>query len=160
MEVCGGGVWCWCACNCCVHVTVCACLISPNPPTHPYPNSTHPLHATLHPHIPPTTNKQVASAQGVRAADPNGLSDPYCHVSLGHIHKQATRVCPTTLNPNWNETFVFSAEQVHASVMRHCPFLLFQVYDYDGPLAVDDFLGQVCDGWWVGGCGWVDHGCG
>lgn len=33
--------------------------------------------------------------------------------------------------------------QVEASVAAHCPFLLLQVFDYDGPLAADDFLGQV-----------------
>lgn len=35
------------------------------------------------------------------------------------------------------------APQVQVSLAANCPFLLLQVFDYDGPLTVDDFLGQV-----------------
>ena len=54
---------------------------------------------------------QVVGARGLRAADSNGLSDPYVVVRLGDAAEQ-TRVVPECLDPDWNETFVFSAAQV------------------------------------------------
>ena len=53
----------------------------------------------------------MVGARGLRAADSNGLSDPYVVVRLGDAAEQ-TRVVPECLDPDWNETFVFSAAQV------------------------------------------------
>ena len=61
---------------------------------------------------------QVVGARGLRAADSNGLSDPYVVVRLGDAAEQ-TRVVPECLDPDWNETFVFSAAQVRGRAFEH-----------------------------------------
>ncbi len=46
-------------------------------------------------------------AANLMAKDPNGKSDPYCHVYLGATesvhHKTETK--PSTLEPEWKQTF-------------------------------------------------------
>ena len=63
---------------------------------------------------PPT----VISASKVIAKDPNGKSDPYCVVYLGHSteHAQKTEVKPATLDPVWNETFSFQGKSLEPFV--------------------------------------------
>jgi hypothetical protein len=40
--------------------------------------------------------------------DANGKSDPYVKIDVdGHSHQQ-TAIVPKTLNPEWNETFLFT----------------------------------------------------
>ena len=85
---------------------------------------------------------QVVSAKGLRAADTNGLSDPYAVVHLGD-RTQQTRVIQENLNPEWHETFVFSAEDIQSALMDSMSSLLFEVWDSDFGLVADDFLGQV-----------------
>ena len=85
---------------------------------------------------------QVVSAKGLRAADANGLSDPYAVVHLGD-RTQQTRVIQENLNPEWHETFVFSAEEIQSALMDSMSSLLFEVWDSDFGLVADDFLGQV-----------------
>ena len=84
----------------------------------------------------------MVSAKGLRAADSNGLSDPYTVVHLGSRTDQ-TRVIQENLNPEWHETFVYSADDIQAALMDHMPSLLFEVWDSDFGLVADDFLGQV-----------------
>jgi len=48
----------------------------------------------------------IHKAVGLAARDPTGFSDPFCAVSLGD-QKRNTKVIPRTLNPVWNEEFVF-----------------------------------------------------
>lgn len=85
---------------------------------------------------------QVVSAKGLRAADSNGLSDPYTVVHLGSRTDQ-TRVIQENLNPEWHETFVYSAEDIQSALMDHMSSILFEVWDSDFGLIADDFLGQV-----------------
>ena len=91
-----------------------------------------------HPHFP----LQVVSARGLRAADSNGLSDPYTVVHLGSRTDQ-TRVIQENLNPEWHETFVYSADDIQSALMEHMSSMLFEVWDSDFGLIADDFLGQV-----------------
>ena len=73
---------------------------------------------------------------GVRAADRNGLSDPYCRVHLAGSVK-STKVVRQDLNAYWNEVFIFPWQQLKTD---GC--LLFEVWDsndYKPP----DFLGEV-----------------
>ena len=88
---------------------------------------------------------QVISATGLRAADFNGLSDPYCKVRLGK-HKSQTKVIPETLTPSLNETFTFDADTVEQALLAPSATVRFEVFDSD-QLSLDDFLGQV--NWFV-----------
>lgn len=81
-------------------------------------------------------------ARGLRAADSNGLSDPYTVVRLGSRSEQ-THVLLETLDPDWNEAFVFSAEEIEAAMLSSVPSLLFEVWDSDIGVVADDFHGQV-----------------
>ena len=48
-------------------------------------------------------------AAGLKAADRNGASDPYCKLSLcGQSHKSAT--VKRSLNPRWDQQFQFKGE--------------------------------------------------
>ena len=50
----------------------------------------------------------VIKACKLKASDPNGKSDPYCIISLdGFGSEFQTKVCPATLDPEWNEAFSF-----------------------------------------------------
>ncbi len=71
------------------------------------------------------------------------MSDPYTVVRLGERSEQ-TRVVPESLDPDWNEAFVFSAEDIEAGIMETGPRLLFEVWDSDIGVVADDFLGQAC----------------
>ncbi|KAK9916339.1 hypothetical protein WJX75_001462 [Coccomyxa subellipsoidea] len=84
----------------------------------------------------------VMCARGLRAADSNGLSDPYTVVRLGSRSVQ-THVLLETLNPDWNEAFVFGAEEVDAALVDNLSSLLFEVWDSDIGVVADDFLGQA-----------------
>ena len=53
---------------------------------------------------------QVCYATDLIAADNNGLSDPYCKLTwLGQ--KGRTKIVPKTLNPEWDESFIFTGLQ-------------------------------------------------
>lgn len=56
----------------------------------------------------------IISARGLVAKDVNGLSDPYVKLWLTYdgkrVKKQKTKCKPKTLNPDFNETFVFEVE--------------------------------------------------
>ena len=51
----------------------------------------------------------VQCADGLRAADSNGTSDPYAKVSVGtkDVHKRQTKVVPKSLDPRWDERLLF-----------------------------------------------------
>lgn len=60
------------------------------------------------------------SAESLRAADRNGLSDPYCAISFGnHVRKPlfSTKTIEKTLNPVWEET----AFRERACFLSLCP---------------------------------------
>ena len=85
---------------------------------------------------------QVLHANELRAADVNGSSDPMCKVKLGPF-KARTRVVKKTLEPEWNETFIFVLEPDSLALMGGVPMLVFEVWDHN-VLARDYFLGEVC----------------
>lgn len=86
------------------------------------------------------TSVQVIMAKGLRAADANGLSDPFCRVIVGKRRVQ-TKVIFETLTPRWDETFVFSSREVAACEEGGDGMLRFQIWDRD--TFTKDFLGQV-----------------
>ena len=69
--------------------------------------------------------------------DQSGTSDPYCVVTAGS-QREHTAIVKKSLNPVWNETFVFRAEEVKKSGGK----LLFNVWDSDD-WTFDDFIGKV-----------------
>ena len=81
---------------------------------------------------------QLLCAKGLLSADANGLSDPYCIITLGE-HKQRSRKLKRTLDPVWeNEIFAF------AGVLGHLIESPLQMTMMDFDLrAKDDLLGHV-----------------
>jgi classical protein kinase C len=84
---------------------------------------------------------QVLHASKLRGADMGGSSDPVCKVSLGPF-KARTRVLKHTLDPEWNETFIFVLEPDALAVMGSVPVLSFEVWDHNN-FAPNYFLGEV-----------------
>ena len=76
-------------------------------------------------------NVQVAGARGLRGADSNNMSDPFCVLRLGR-DKRKTIVQKKTLTPVWNETFVFDVTDKVAVTL----------YDYDRT-SKNDLLGTL-----------------
>lgn len=74
----------------------------------------------------------VVKGRNLPSADSNGYSDPYCVLQAGQ-QKHVTKIKKKTLNPLWNESFLFD--------VRTADKLVVQVWDKDA-LAKDDFLGQ------------------
>lgn len=57
----------------------------------------------------------LVSGFGIRAADSNGKSDPYCIVHLGS-HMLSSRVVEKSLEPTWNETFLFHVADAQEAI--------------------------------------------
>ena len=55
---------------------------------------------------------QVIEARGLRALDPDELSDPYVRLQLGK-HRLKTQVMRKTLSPFWDEEFNFWIGDLH-----------------------------------------------
>ena len=53
----------------------------------------------------------VVKGEDLPALDPIGTSDPYCILKLGGAERQTT-IKYRTLNPAWNETFVFEVDRL------------------------------------------------
>ena len=70
-----------------------------------------------------------------------GSSDPFCKVTFGPF-KARTRILKTTLNPQWNETFIFVLEPDALALMGSVPVLSFQIWDHNN-FAPNYFLGEV-----------------
>jgi len=91
---------------------------------------------------PMSLNLFVQSAN-VRAADSNGLSDPFvvCQMCRGQqvLQQQQTNFIPKTLTPSWNKNLAFNA-------VLPTDVLKLWVMDYDGNDYApknDDFLGYL-----------------
>jgi len=78
-------------------------------------------------------------ATGLLAADSNGLSDPFCHVTMDGAVLFRTGVRPKTLNPVFNERFVLGAKKP----LLPGDVIVIQIFDSDGQLAAADKLGSV-----------------
>eukprot|EP00727_Mastigamoeba_balamuthi_P009433 m51a1_g5111 hypothetical protein (1015) ;mRNA; f:342713-346810 len=74
----------------------------------------------------------LVAANNVQSADPNGFSDPYCILKLGHV-KHRSKTIKKTLNPRWDEKFSFKNVNMQDS-------LIVEVWDWDA-IGSDDFLG-------------------
>jgi hypothetical protein len=78
----------------------------------------------------------VVSAKQLRAADSNGLSDPYAKLRIGE-QTNSTSVVDKNLNPTWDESFEFFIPDLSSTDL-----LTITVFDKD-TYSSDDFLGQV-----------------
>ena len=80
----------------------------------------------------------VSHACGVRAADKNGLSDPYVAVKVAGKRPRRTRTITETLNPVWEQDLKFEGS-IQSLISK--PVEL-HVWDRD-LLSMDDYLGTV-----------------
>lgn len=79
---------------------------------------------------------KLIKAEGLRAADWNGKSDPFCLVTLGK-QKKKTKIMKKTLDPEWNEEFILGEGQQ----LEKSSQIVVTVRDHD--LIMTDFLGSV-----------------
>lgn len=80
---------------------------------------------------------QIMEARTLLPSDVNGWSDPFCKVLIGtdkfkKIYK--TKYINRTLNPKWNETFVYN---YNAEEDRYMSKIRFEIYDHDSMSAAD-----------------------
>lgn len=83
---------------------------------------------------------RIISAQGLRAADWIGTSDPYVRVTLGLLCRQ-TPIVKRNCNPKWEVTIDMPVNEEHLSQS-----LEFAVWDKDETRSLrgtDDFLGRL-----------------
>jgi len=81
----------------------------------------------------------LIEARNLKAADIGGTSDPYCDFHIGDpkakgSKKKTSSIIDKTLNPFWNESFLFRVDQND--------ILTIKCYDHDN-VGRDDPLGQI-----------------
>ncbi|XP_071961421.1 uncharacterized protein [Antedon mediterranea] len=85
----------------------------------------------------------VIKARDLAPKDRNGLADPFVKICLlpGRCaeNKRRTMYVPRTLNPNWNQTFLFRGIRRRELCTKSLEIL---VWDYDR-FSTNDFMGQV-----------------
>jgi len=83
---------------------------------------------------------RLFSAQELRGADADGLSDPYAEVRLGSRGAVRSSICSRTRDPVWDETFSFGGEVAQLLAEP----LAISLYDKDASrLDRDDSLGKA-----------------
>jgi hypothetical protein len=80
----------------------------------------------------------IVAGRNLPSADSNGLSDPYCIVSVSGRKntKRQTSVRKKTLSPEWRETFRLPIVDPQGDTLK------VQVWDKDR-VTSDDYLGEV-----------------
>ena len=81
---------------------------------------------------------RLSHAVGLKSADSNGYSDPYCKLTLGKTTFKSP-IIKKTLNPRWDKDFVFSGT-LHDLVSMPGG-LKIHMWDWDR-LSSDDNLGD------------------
>ena len=77
----------------------------------------------------------IVDAKQLVDKEDNGVSDPYCHATMGS-QENRTPVTPRTLNPAWNASMQFLVHDLDQDV------LCLTVYDKDY-FTPDDFMGRA-----------------
>ncbi|XP_064627038.1 synaptotagmin-7-like isoform X3 [Lineus longissimus] len=100
------------------------------------------IHFTIAYDFPATTLVlKIHSATGLPAKDISGTSDPYVKVMLlpDKKHKMQTKMKRKTLNPRWNEIFLFEGFPYEKLKVR---VLYLEVLDFDR-FSRDDPIGEI-----------------
>ncbi|GBN10443.1 Protein unc-13 4B [Araneus ventricosus] len=100
--------------------------------------------------IPPppfTITIHVIEAMDLMAADPDGLSDPFCKIWLNDKKQlyKSTEVKEHTLNPMWNETFRFNLHDLKRDI------IYIEIWDSD-PIGFRKNLQQIKNITSIRGC--------
>ena len=86
-----------------------------------------------------TIKVHVKRAHGLKAADKNGLADPYVEMNIGKkVHK--TKVKEKTLEPEWDEFLTFRNVTMGLAINKG---LDVKLYDKDGFLSAGDAMGSL-----------------
>ena len=79
---------------------------------------------------------RVIRANDLQKMDWTGAADPYVKITLGEEGKQKTRVIEKSLNPTWNEDFLYSVDPESTAEFR------LVVKDEDKG-RIDEYMGEV-----------------
>jgi len=85
-----------------------------------------------------TVSVTVVEGKELASKDSNGLSDPFFEVSIPGFSraKHKSKVIKETLNPKWNETFLFKLDNTQAGKVN------ITVWDWDR-IGTNDFMGEI-----------------
>ncbi|KTF85077.1 hypothetical protein cypCar_00021707 [Cyprinus carpio] len=85
----------------------------------------------------------VYQARNLTSLDKDSFSDPYVHVSFLH-HSQTTETVRSTLNPTWDQTFIFKNVEIYGdpqSLAQNPPAVVMEIFDSD-QVGKDEMLGR------------------
>eukprot|EP00475_Leptophrys_vorax_P022775 TRINITY_DN3098_c2_g1_i2.p1 TRINITY_DN3098_c2_g1~~TRINITY_DN3098_c2_g1_i2.p1 ORF type:complete len:382 (-),score=102.99 TRINITY_DN3098_c2_g1_i2:102-1247(-) len=96
-------------------------------PASPLPISEEEMHTLC------VYNIHLIQGENLVAKDLNGLSDPFCVITVGSVKKRS-RTVERTLNPAWDQTFMFFSDNPET--------ILFNVWDWD-QIGRNDPMGEA-----------------
>ena len=82
----------------------------------------------------------IIRADGLRALDIGGTSDPYVKLFCGQERFGKSSYCERTLAPVWNERFVLSVPSQHK--IGPLDYIIIEVWDKDS-ISTDDLIGAA-----------------
>jgi len=88
---------------------------------------------------------QIKKGENLAAMDLNGLSDPYCIITvLGSTEKYKTVIRPKTLNPVWyhGAEFYHITDKNKGEIVENPNAIVIDMYDKD-LVGSDDYMGQI-----------------